>query len=247
MEKHEKYYLANQKYSDFLNAQDLSSFKKYVDKIISYTKTDSNILDVGCGTGIVLDLIRRQAKRDVNGIEISKTSLQVCKEKRLKCKWYDGKTIPFQDNFFQLVGSFNVLEHTDNPINFLDEQVRVLDENGYLVIVCPNFLSVTNSYHKNTRGFFQKIKNVFTLLSKIVNSNFQFKKMIPTENKNFKPDDDAVNITNPIDIMRWARSRNLDLVYWSSQQQSGSGLNHFLDFGILRCIFGSCFFVFKKG
>jgi len=241
---HEKYYYKNYKYSTFLDNQKDEDFRKIVYFIIKDTDELDNILDVGCGSGNLLRSIR--GRENKFGIDISSTSVQNSTLKQLKCSVYDGKKIPFEDEKFNLVCSFNVLEHVDDIDNFLAENLRVLKRDGYLILACPNFLSITNGFHWHTAGLLQKIKNVFTLISKLF-CEYNFNKMKTVEREDFHPDDDACNITNPIDIIKWAKKNNLLVQYWSSQSvyKKGSIIN-LLDKTFFKVFLGACFFVFKK-
>lgn len=243
---HQAYYLENNKYSAFLDAQSPQDFSKYVDYLDKYSRSEDLILDVGCGTGIVIELLAKKAKQAAQGVDISNTSIEVCRQKKLQCTVYDGKVFPFTDRSFQIVGSYNVLEHTDDPIAFLNEELRVLKKGGYLIVACPNFLSITNSYHYHTSGIFQKIKNLFDLAELIFSSKTLFKKMDPVNREKFQPDDDAVNVTNPVSILKWAKSKDLKTEYWSSQSIYRQGLLNYLDYSLLKLSLGSSFFVFKK-
>jgi SAM-dependent methyltransferase len=239
------YYRNNYSYSEFLEKQDINSFIKYVDFVKKYLKKEGKFLDVGCGTGLVLEQFRTYNVKAV-GVEVSKTSIKKCKEKKLNCSYYDGERIPFKDGFFDVVGSFNVLEHTQNPNYFLDEQNRVLKNNGYLIISCPNFLSITNSYHWHTSGFLNKFKNLLQILKKLLPIHSHFEKMKVVRRSDFHADDDACNVTNPMDIIDWAKSRKLKLIYWSSQTQYVRGINNIIDYGIFRYFLGASFLVFAK-
>lgn len=53
--------------------------------------------------------------------------------------FYDGKTIPFNDNHFDSVFSTEVLEHVFNPDEILPEINRVLKPGGTLLLTCPFF------------------------------------------------------------------------------------------------------------
>lgn len=243
---HQAYYLENNKYSAFLDTQSPQDFSKYVDYLDRYSRQEDAILDVGCGTGIVIELLTQKSKQATQGVDISNTSIEICKQKGLQCTAYDGKVFPFVDGSFQLVGSYNVLEHTDDPIAFLNEEFRILKKGGYLIVACPNFLSVTNSYHYHTSGVLQKIKNLFDLAGLIFSSKILFKKMDPVNREEFQPDDDAVNVTNSVSILKWAKSKDLKTVYWSSQSIYRQGILNYLDYSVLRLFLGSSFFVFKK-
>lgn len=50
-----------------------------------------------------------------------------------------GESIPFPDNFFDIVYSSSVLEHVANPCQVLCESLRVLKPGGYLQFVFPNY------------------------------------------------------------------------------------------------------------
>lgn len=242
----ESFYYKNEKYSNFLDNQKKGGFEKYVDYIIKYTRTTSAILDVGCGTGIALAMLQESDRRHSLGIDVSLTSVQKCQKKSVDCRVYDGLTMPFNSEHFDLVGSYNVLEHTDNPVRFLNEELRVLKKGGYLIIACPNFLSITNNFHQHTRGIFQKINNFLSLIKLFTHGDIVFEKMLTINRKNFQPDDDAVNVTNPISILKWAQLNKLTIKYWSSQSIYRRNILNYIDVSIFRLFLGSSLFIFKK-
>ena len=242
---HQGYYLKNNDYSKFLDAQDSSTFNKYATYLSAKVPAGGRILDVGCGAGSALALLR--GNYIAEGVEVSETSVVKCQEKQLKCEQYDGSTLPFKDGELDAVGSYNVLEHTDDPTQFLNEKLRVLREGGIFVVACPNFLSITNSYHWHTSGLAQKGKNVAGTLARIVSPKTTISPMKTVEREIFQADDDACNVTNPLDILHWAKLHKLKLLYASSQSvHLDGGVKKFLDFYPLSLFFGACFFVFEK-
>lgn len=242
---HEEYYKNNLVYSNFLEQQSYASFKKYADFVAKYCKNSGFFLDVGCGTGIILDLLS-STNIHAMGIDISATSIDICKKKFLDSKIYDGSTIPYSDKYFDVVGSHNVLEHVDNPQNFLFECLRVLKNSGHLIIVCPNFLALSNNYHWHTAGFINKIRNFIKIFIKLIFRTYHFEKMKCYMNHELKSDDDACNITNPIDIIKWAKKSKLKLIYWSCFSEYRLGKINYIDFGLIRLFLGSSFLIFKK-
>lgn len=249
IQSHQDFYKNNRAYTQFLGSQKTYNFEKYTDILIACSNSLKNPsgLDVGCGTGIALQLLRKKSGLKFKGVEISKTSLIACKRKNLDCDWYSGLTLPFKRNSFSVVSSINVLEHTDDPKKFLDEQLRILKKNGFLVLFCPNFLAISNGYHGHTRGVIQKCKNVLTALWLLMTQKPTFFKMQPVFNKVRLPDDDAVNVTNHFSVLNWARKNNLNLEFQSSQQQyTNSKLLNFLDTSLLKEFLGSVVLVFRK-
>jgi SAM-dependent methyltransferase len=82
--------------------------------------TGKKILDLGCGSGIFGKKIEEKLKKEVIGIDI--VDKRVCK---IPFKIYDGKKIPFSEDYFDVVVVAFVLHHTEDPISILKEAKRV--------------------------------------------------------------------------------------------------------------------------
>jgi ubiquinone/menaquinone biosynthesis C-methylase UbiE len=78
------------------------------------------ILDLGCGSGIFGKKIEKKLKKEVIGIDI--VDKRVC---QIPFKIYDGKNIPFSNDYFDVVIIAFVLHHTENPVSILKEAKRV--------------------------------------------------------------------------------------------------------------------------
>src|ERR1700744_2068440 len=71
-----------------------------------------SVLDVGCGTGAVLEqLAAKKVGTSFTGIEIGTERSQHQGGTNLQIRGYDGKKIPFDDKSFDLVYATHVLEH----------------------------------------------------------------------------------------------------------------------------------------
>jgi len=241
---HQTYYRGNSKYSEFLSSQSDEWYEKYVHHVATLSAGGS-FLDVGCGTGNAVALAAARGVR-ASGVDISDTSVAVGRSRGLDVREYDGRSLPFEAETFDVVGSFNVLEHTDQPARFLAECARVVKSGGHLIVVCPNFLAVTNGYHHHTSGLAQKLRNLASLAWKLAWPRVRFQKMETIDREPFQPDDDACNVTNPVDVIRWGRQNGFELEFWSSQPVHQDGLVGRLDRGPLRLLFGASFCVFRK-
>lgn len=244
------YYLSNPKYSQFLNQAQNKDFKLYSETVLSGLSPNDKFLDVGCGTGNAVSFIARTGV-SAYGVEVSRSSLKLCKQKKGIYKIYDGGKLPFPDKYFATVGCWNVLEHVDNVELLLDEMKRVLDHGGRLIIGAPNLLSITNSYHRRTRGLVRKMQNLFITFHKLVkyfsNVPIKIEKIASIMNPVFSPDDDAVNIINPFDILKWGKLNNLVVVDHSGSLFSDSSFMGLIrSHTILKHISGGIFIVFKK-
>ena len=81
----------------------------------------ARILDVGCGDGIVAGLIL-ESRPDVS---IEGIDVLVRENTRIPVKYFDGSTIPYPDDSFDVVLFVDVLHHTEDPTVLLHEAARV--------------------------------------------------------------------------------------------------------------------------
>jgi SAM-dependent methyltransferase len=90
-------------------------------------------LDLGCGTGLQADLVRRRGYQ-VAGLDVSRDQLAIAR-RRMPVVRADGRTLPVRTRSAQLV--FSVLTHTDVDDfgALVREAVRVLAPGGSFVYV----------------------------------------------------------------------------------------------------------------
>jgi 2-polyprenyl-3-methyl-5-hydroxy-6-metoxy-1,4-benzoquinol methylase len=97
------------------------------------------VLDIACGEGYGTAALRIAGATHVIGVDVSEA---VCAHARVKygveTRQGSAEEIPLAKQSVDLVVSFETIEHLRNPLRFLDECVRVLRENGLLVISTPN-------------------------------------------------------------------------------------------------------------
>ncbi len=101
----------------------------------------SKVLEVGCGEGYGTSVLA-QTKADVIGVDIDLTTIDSANDKygEENCRYqlFDGKKLPFEDDEFDVVVSFQVIEHVPDDIAFLNEIKRVLKVGGELYVATPN-------------------------------------------------------------------------------------------------------------
>jgi SAM-dependent methyltransferase len=90
------------------------------------------LLDFGCGTKPYKDIIDVE---EYIGLDIEESG-HTHKMDQIDV-YYDGKTIPFEDNYFDSVLTSEVFEHVFNLEEILNEIFRVLKPGGYMVITVP--------------------------------------------------------------------------------------------------------------
>jgi len=98
------------------------------------------VLDVGCGSGLLLELLREKGFRSLTGCDIASSSTKILSAKGLRALRCDvERPLPFASGSFATATLVDVLEHTFHPARLLTEAARVAHE---VVIVVPNFNSV---------------------------------------------------------------------------------------------------------
>ena len=98
----------------------------------------ARVLDAGCGTGGMLTWLTRYAEdRDIVVVDFSETALQFCSQRQhQKLARSSVSDLPFADSTFDLVTSFDVLQHVSdgNDSRALTEFHRVLRPGGIAFI-----------------------------------------------------------------------------------------------------------------
>jgi len=103
------------------------------------------ILDAGSGNG-GLSIALSEAGANVTGVDVEKELVEISRRnassRNLSPEFvlYDGNILPFVENSFDMAISVSVLEHVDNPVNFLKEIYRVLKPGEIFYLAFPNRL-----------------------------------------------------------------------------------------------------------
>lgn len=93
-------------------------------------------LDVGCGTGAILELLQTNGYQ-ARGIDMSEEALRFCREKNLVVSYGLINNLPFTDNTFDIVVAADVLEHVEEDGQALTEIKRILKPGGFLIATVP--------------------------------------------------------------------------------------------------------------
>ncbi|MFA5357631.1 MAG: methionine biosynthesis protein MetW [archaeon] len=98
----------------------------------------SSVLDVGCGTGDLMNFLKKKGIL-VKGTDISGEALLRAKEKGLETFKADlDEQLPFKDNDFDCAICVQVLMHVFDPLQLLIEMKRVSKK--YVLINVPNHM-----------------------------------------------------------------------------------------------------------
>ncbi len=98
----------------------------------------SRILDVGCGTGVLLRSLEK-AGFDAEGIEPSPFASEFARSKNHRVLTGDFLEADFPENSFDAVLAMEVLEHVHDPAAFIAQVYRVLKPGGLFYYTTGNF------------------------------------------------------------------------------------------------------------
>lgn len=119
---------------------------------------EPRILDVGCGTGANLGLLRRFGT--VQGVDSEPAAVEFCR----RCgesvvQHAPDQRLPFSDASFELVTLLDVIEHVRDDRDLLGEARRVLVPGGRVLVTVPAYPwmwgaqdRIAHHYRRYTRG-----------------------------------------------------------------------------------------------
>jgi ubiquinone/menaquinone biosynthesis C-methylase UbiE len=112
---------------------------------------DKQVLDAACGEGYGSDILA-QISKQVIGVDIDQASIEHARKryKRDNLEFIQASCaqLPFKDSSFEVVVSFETLEHLQHQQQMLAEFNRVLKPNGLLLISTPD-----KKHYSDERGF----------------------------------------------------------------------------------------------
>ena len=127
-------------------------------------KPGDSVLDVGCGTGTVLNLISSAVEIKGFGIDVSRKMLEIAKENSRDFDFRPGgcDNLPYGDNSMDAVIACMAYHHFPDQKAFRKEAARVLKPGGMLYICDPGFpwivRTILNACFKEA-GFYSTEKN----------------------------------------------------------------------------------------
>lgn len=147
-------------------------------------KAHSRVLDIGCGTGTLLALLRAQVRLPLTlvGIDVSEDMLAEARKRlaglRIEYQLADAAILPFPSSSFDAIVSVLAFHHMSNAVKVpaIQEMARVLKDGGRLVIAdlarpargwWGRALALIARFHSHTR------ENWATLLAELPRWGFR--------------------------------------------------------------------------
>ncbi len=124
---------------------------------VSRRKAPLKILDVGCGTGLLMKEMQKFGP--VDGVDFSERAIAYCKERGLSPRLGSAEALPYGDNSFDAAIFFDVMEHLENDAQACGEVYRVLAPGGMVLVSVPAFMflwSITDIVSQHYRRYTRK-------------------------------------------------------------------------------------------
>lgn len=137
------------------------------------------VLDISCGTGYGSCILYSNRAKKVIGIDISKKVINFARTKyeRKGLEFNIGNilNIDIHDNYFDLIVSFETIEHITNQKRALLEIQRVLKPNGLLLISSPNrkLTSPLKSFDEPPNNPFHVIEYTMKEFTRLIRNYFE--------------------------------------------------------------------------
>lgn len=109
--------------------------KVRTDKVSRYIKGIDNICDIGCSNNAYF--LKKISNKIKKGYGIDKKVDKCTNNKLILIENKLLKTLPFKDNFFEIVTLIAVIEHLDYPEYIINEVHRILKPEGLLILTTP--------------------------------------------------------------------------------------------------------------
>jgi 2-polyprenyl-3-methyl-5-hydroxy-6-metoxy-1,4-benzoquinol methylase len=123
----------------------LGSIEPSYEQIVPLVHPGMSVLEVGCGSGALLSLLKPHAKRLV-GVELNHEFVEfINNELDIEAHYGDINTLGLSEHF-DVVMCVDTLDHLPNPFQTVQSMIRLLAPGGVLYLEVPNLDDALNLY-----------------------------------------------------------------------------------------------------
>lgn len=174
---------------NFLIEEFVSKFRSRRKNRIKKYKSNGAILDVGCGRGTFLEIMKRDGW-EVTGTEFDQDVAATISERySIPVLQGDLNDLHLPESSFDVILLTHVLEHVRSPLQTIRECHRLLKKNGLLVVSCPNIQSLQamagkakwfhldlpyHLHHFSEKGLKKLIENNFFSIKRIKRFDLEY-------------------------------------------------------------------------
>jgi len=129
-------------------------FTQYPDQLARYLSSryelvaGSRILDLGCGRG---EFLRGFIRCGLSGYGVDQSLIakSICPEAEILQSDLENESLPYHDNFFDVVYSKSVLEHFYYPEKLVREIYRIVRPGGLAITMVPDWEAVYKTFYED--------------------------------------------------------------------------------------------------
>jgi len=114
------------------------------DQALEFITSYDRVLAIGSGEGAFLEKASKICKEAI-GLELNEDAIEVSKAKGLSVEKRTVQDFVRENGLFDVVCSFQVMEHVEDVKGILDASIKLLKKDGVLIISVPN----NSGYLKN--------------------------------------------------------------------------------------------------
>lgn len=121
------------------------SYLKSIKPIIKKLRSKNSALEIGCGTGVFLELLKKEGFLVVKGIEPSTSAIKSAPKHRKS--WFKKgifNSNDFKPNTFDLICCFMTMEHVHDPLETAINVRKLLKPGGIFVTVTHDYRNIVN-------------------------------------------------------------------------------------------------------
>jgi SAM-dependent methyltransferase len=219
----------------------LSYYKDFITFVSTVSpvqkEEETHLLDVGCGCGwSSLGFVQTGYK--TTGIDLNAEAFEPSSVEGLTLLEASALDLPFPNASFDVVASYQCIEHVPKPQTALKEMIRVCKSGGIICIVGPNLLSPfspikfivtaalrrdlilkrtsTTPHHPYGNTLVENLVSIpittDRLVRKLTSDKATFSMRIPDTVPPFHGDNDACYLCNPTDFLKFFPKQGCHIV-----------------------------------
>ncbi len=153
--------------NSYISPITIKRYNELLDDFEPYRKTN-NIIDIGCGDGCFLE-VAKQRGWNVYGTEFTDVAVQYCSEKGILMQKGVLNSSNYRSIEFDVVTSFEVIEHINNPKSEVQSIKGILRNGGLFYFTTPNFNSISRLILKEQWSAIEYPEHLSYYTSKTIN------------------------------------------------------------------------------